>query len=113
MFECPTCGFKDSACWRTSRFVIYAVYCTLDELEVFEPEVAAKLKEEKRIVLGPYVYYKRGRANHIYRIHKELEAFTKSNKTEKPKDPFERKLTEFSVPKGVLQQGEVKPNEEP
>ena len=95
MFECVKCGWKLPPCFRNSRFVIYAVYCTLDELEVFEPELAAKFKNQKRVEWGPYVLYKRGRANHIYLIHKELEDFTKSNKTEKPKDPFLRTLSEF------------------
>jgi len=87
VFECPHCGFRDAPCWRTSRFVIYAVYCTLDELAVFEPDIAEALKSEKRVDYGPYVYYKRGRQNHIYRIHKELIDFTKAGKTEKPRIP--------------------------
>jgi hypothetical protein len=95
MFECPKCGFKDSACWRNSRYVIYAVYCTLDELTIFEPEIAVMLQHEKEVVNGPYLYRKRGRANHIYRIHKELRDFLDGHGiTEKPKhkDPFQKTL---------------------
>ena len=93
MFECPKCGFKDSPCWRTSRFVIYAVYCSLDELKEFEPEIAAKLANDKQVYDGPYLYYKRGRANHIYRIHRELESIIHGhNVTEKVQDPFQTRL---------------------
>jgi len=98
MFECPRCGFKDAPCWRTSRFVIYAVYCTLDELSVWEPELAEKLKSEKRVDHGPYIYYRRGRQNHIYRIHRELVDFTKAGKTEKYRIPpkANKRLTDYT-----------------
>ena len=94
MFVCPNCGFRDSPCWRNSRFVIYAVYTTLDELQLWEPEVAVLLKDNKRVEFGVYVYWRRGRANHIYRMLKELESLSREG-TEKPKDPFQRKLAEY------------------
>jgi hypothetical protein len=94
-FVCPKCGFKDSPCWRTSRFLIYCVYTTLDELKVWEPEVATKLENNVKIEDGPYFYWKRGRGNHVYRVSIELKDFAFGhNKTEKPKDPFQKKLIE-------------------
>ena len=101
MFVCPECGHRDSPCWRTSRFVIYAVYCHLEELEVLEPDIAAALKEvvpqgtrkRRQVEVGPYIYWLRGRENHVYRIAKHLADFADGrNLTEKRTDPFQAKL---------------------
>jgi len=77
---------------------MYAVYSTQEELMSLESELWKELegiqKGEFRLI-GPYYYWLRGRAGHVYRIPKELLGYAKGNQTEKPKDPFKRELTEF------------------
>lgn len=89
MFECPCCGFRESPCWRASPFVPYAMYCTLDELKVFEPKNFELLKDlikgEFREI-GSYSYWLRGRTPHLYRILTDLISYAKGNQTEKPKN---------------------------
>lgn len=94
MFVCPKCGYKDESCWRSAAFKKYAVYCKLDELEVFRPELANKLREQNRIVDAIYVY-RLSKNNFVYRLLKEFEVFYGSHGiTEKPKlvDPAQKRL---------------------
>ena len=89
-FICPRCGYADSICWRTSRFVLYAVYCSLDELEGFEPTLAEKLRALRKgetLTDKGYTYWKRGSQPHIYRIRTDLKDFIRGDKVEKPKPP--------------------------
>ena len=81
--------------------MIYAVYCHLEELKLFEPDIAAALKEvvpqgtrkRRQVEVGPYIYWLRGRENHVYRIAKHLADFADGrNLTEKRTDPFQAKL---------------------
>ena len=93
MFVCPKCGTKDLPCWRNSRFLIYATYCRLDELEVFDPALALHVRTHGQVEIGPYFYWLRGRDNHVYRVAKELKDFANGHsKTEKRTDPFQQRL---------------------
>jgi len=90
MFECPHCHYRDSPYWRNSRFIIYAVYCTLEEFSMFEPDLAAKLKQHKEWTQPPYYYYLRGTTPHVYRIHMKLKNYIHGHgitEKPKPKDP--------------------------
>ena len=87
-FVCPRCGYRDPVCWRTSRFVLYATYCSLDELLHFEPELAEKLKALRKgetLTEKGYIYWKRGSQPHIYRVREDLKDFIRGDKVEKPK----------------------------
>ncbi len=44
-FVCPACGFKDYPCWRTSNYRRYSMIARLDELVVWDPELAGKIKD--------------------------------------------------------------------
>lgn len=98
MFVCPKCGFKDSPCWRSSHWRRYSVYCRLDELEVWEPEIAKQLKDTTEWVeIGPYLY-KVSRTGIVNRTTPGMgkAEFQTHGFTEKPKDPFQKKLVEGS-----------------
>jgi len=103
-FECPKCGYRDPPCWRNSRFVLYAVYCTLNELEIWNPDLVRCLRHHRRLEKGPYVYYLRGSVPHVYRIRKDLEDYAKANKTEKYRPP---------LPKNQLKLESFLPKEHP
>jgi len=74
----------------------------MEELEIFEPDIAALLKKvpksnrprsRRKIEFGPYVYWHRGKENHVYRIARELVDFADGqSKTEKRKDPLQQSL---------------------
>jgi len=94
MFKCPNCGYKESPIWRASPYVIYAVYCTQDELLALEPELYNQLKDlvkKEYREIGPYTYWLRGRLNHVYRILTELRSYSIGNQTEKPKNKHKAK----------------------
>jgi len=110
-FICPNCGFKDSPCWRNSRFQIYTVYCRIDELQEFEPKIAERLLKERHIEMkkrgklvsveieeGEY-YYQLTKTEIVNRTSIELKYMLKHGHfTEKHKskgrlpDPFQQKF---------------------
>lgn len=98
IFICPKCGFKDASCWRASRFMLYTITCKIDELQVCEPKIAKELiASGVRLELGPYVYRLVEKSGRVYRSTKEMEGeYKRGHWTEKPKDPFQRKLLEVS-----------------
>ena len=74
MFVCPKCGFKDKPCWRAHRYMLYVVYCRIDELEQFRPDLVAKLRVYTDIEDGPYAYHLTS-SGYVLRTTIELKAF--------------------------------------
>ena len=68
MRECPECGYKDPPCWRHKRHRLLTDYCYIDELEVWQPEIAKIVKEKKDVKIGHYIYHLT-RSNYVDRIH--------------------------------------------
>jgi len=94
-FICPKCGFRDSPCWRSSHWMLYTLTCRIDELEPFEPEIAKQLREKIEIEVGPYWYKLVPKSGRVYRVIKELKnEYKRGHITEKPKNPFQKKLAE-------------------
>jgi len=54
--------------------MLYVVYCHIDELEVWEPEVAKELRQKKTTDRGPY-HYHLGRSGYVKRIPIDLKQF--------------------------------------
>lgn len=104
IFICPKCGYTDPSCWRACSWLKYGVYCKLDEFTVFYPQLAEKLetlskevpKGKVRLEDGEYVY-RLTRNNYVYRMTKTIaHEYSTHGFTEKPKDPFQKKLTPTS-----------------
>jgi len=74
MFVCPNCGYRDKPCWRAHKWMLYVVYCTIDDLESFQPALAEKLRETADVEEGPYAYHL-GKTGYVLRVAKELKAF--------------------------------------
>ena len=74
MSVCPKCGWEDSPCWRNARFYMYCSTCRIDELELFEPEIAKRLKEQTPIEIPPF-HYKLTRYGWVYRTPIKLKDF--------------------------------------
>jgi len=72
MFVCPKCGYKDSPCWRASKYHPFAVQTTIDELVVWELELARDLKEQTRLDRTPY-HYRLTRSGRVYRMPIEFK----------------------------------------
>lgn len=98
MFICQKCGWRDFPQWRSHRWTLYAVYCKLDELESFEPEIAKILREEiEHEDEHGYFYHLAVKASIVIRIPADLKSYWKRGHTEEKYMPhkFDRKLNEF------------------
>jgi len=95
MFQCEKCGHRESSVWRASRFMLYTLTCKIDELELLHPILAEEIKQSgKRLEKGYYVYRYVEKSGRVYRSHKDFEMeYKRGHLTEKPKDPFQKKLT--------------------
>jgi len=100
IFICPDCGHKEPSCWRACSWLKYGVYCSIDEFEVFYPALSRRLRELSQLRLkgkvrledGDYVY-RLTRNGYVYRLTKEIaHEYSSHGFTEKPKDPFQKKL---------------------
>jgi len=74
MFRCPKCGYLDLPCWKAHRYLLYVTYCRIDDLESFEPELAARLRKEINLVDGGYFYHLT-KSGYVHRTTKELKDF--------------------------------------
>ena len=75
MRVCPNCGYRQSECWRNKRWQLYSEYCHISELEVFEPELAADIREQhpvdrQPLERGPFVYVI-SRSGHVSRMDRD------------------------------------------
>ena len=81
MFECPVCGYRDYPCWRAACWLKVAVYCRLDELRVWDPDLAetiSVLQPGETLEIGPYTY-RLTRNGYVYRILTELASMWKTH----------------------------------
>ena len=94
LFTCPKCGFVESPCWRGACWLKGAVYCRLDELFVWEPDLAEKVKVlqiGEKLIVGSYVY-RLTRSKNVYRLPKELaNIYSSHGYTELPKGSREKR----------------------
>jgi len=70
MKVCSVCGHRDNPYWRHSRFDFNADYMREDDFAREFPELYAQLPSKpKKLVLGLYVYYRRGKKEkQVYRV---------------------------------------------
>jgi len=97
-FVCPQCGFKDSPCWRTCNFRRYSMIARIGELEVWEPEHTKTILEAKGkwVFIAPYWYKHSLKSGMVNRTTEGMgvDEWKTHGFTEKPKDPFQKKMTE-------------------
>ena len=95
IFTCPKCGFKDSPCWRSSKYHPFAIQTRIEELETWEPDLVKQLKDNPRLDLSPY-HYRLTKTGRVYRIPLELKSMyykgKYSEKYKRPPDPKQKKL---------------------
>ena len=78
---CPSCGYKDVACWRSACWLKVASYCRLDELVVFDVELArlvGGLGVGEKVSRGGMTY-RVTRSGNVYRIPDVLESVYSSH----------------------------------
>jgi len=96
MKVCPKCGFCDPPEWKNLHFQLYSEYMPFEDFEQLYPELAAKLKQNPKLVLDEYNGYHLTKAGYVHRAPKYLcingKFYHGSSTTEKPKDPFQKKL---------------------
>lgn len=111
---CPKCGYREPECWRNLRWSLYVEYCHLDELEVFEPELAAEIEKVRptRLPLeqAPFVY-KLSRSGYVKRM--DLESYkaygfhgrymeSKRRAQRLAGTDKQQRLTDFEVQEGAM-----------
>lgn len=72
MRECPCgCGYKDPPYWRNVRYRLYTMYCRIDDLELQEPLIFAKIKASnaKDFTWKNYIYHTVKGGVIVQRIH--------------------------------------------
>lgn len=109
MFVCPKCGYRDSPCWRASKYHPFACQTKLDELDTWEPQLAKKLRKiaaqskdnTASYTEGAY-YYRLTQTQRVYRMRKELKQMYHHGKySEKHKPPLptgQQQLTPHQTP---------------
>jgi len=67
---CPKCGFSDSPIWRNKMALrLYVQYCHIEELDSFEPEVAAALrKSENHYLFKDGIKYRLNPQGYVDRV---------------------------------------------
>lgn len=97
IFICPKCGHKDIPVWKSCKWLRYSVYAHVSELELWNPDLTKALEKESWIKRGPYWYHMTKSKKIIYRmLDMGKSEFQSHGFTEKPKDPFQRKLLEVT-----------------
>jgi len=87
-YVCPECGHQDSPCWRSACWLKVATYCRIDELKVWEPDLAEKVST---LNIGETyshkgMTYRLTRSGNVYRIVDVLASvYSSHGYTESPK----------------------------
>jgi hypothetical protein len=98
MRECPCCGFMESPVWRNVRYRIYTMYCRIDELDCWEPELAQLLKDKVKakdhtdFTIGKYIYHIVKNDIIVQRIH-----ILDSRDGKTHREPEQEKLMNFRI----------------
>ena len=98
MRECPCCGHVDSPVWRNVRYRIYTMYCRIDDLSNWEPELYALLKKKVKakdfidFIIGRYIYHIVKNAVIVQRIH-----INDSRDGKTHREPEQEKLMNYRI----------------
>lgn len=72
MRVCPNCGYLDPECWKHLRWSLYQDYCHIDELLIFQEELARKILDRRPTVKEPLTkglfVYMLTRSMHVRRM---------------------------------------------
>jgi hypothetical protein len=91
-FICSNCGTRDNACWRNSHWFLHIQTCKIDDLDIWEPEIAKRLQEEKEFEDKGY-YYKISKFGRVYRVPADLkDEYKRGHIQEHPKDGKQKRL---------------------
>jgi hypothetical protein len=88
----------ESPVWRNVRYRIYTMYCRIDELECWEPELfkilteKVKAKDFKDFTIGKYIYHIVKNAIIVQRIHIQDSRDGKTHR-----EPEQEKLMNFRI----------------
>lgn len=68
MKTCPKCGFEDPPIWRNTLRQLFTEHCHINDLEIWNPELAAALKEKRYICINGTKYKLNKKGSHVHRI---------------------------------------------
>jgi hypothetical protein len=68
MRVCPKCGYQDAPIWRNTLRRLYQQHCHINDLEIWNPELAADLKEKRYVFKNGVKYKLNSKGTHVHRI---------------------------------------------
>ena len=69
MRKCPCCGHSDMP-WKNRRFTLFTSYCHIEELEVFNPDLAEQIKQSPKFYSDELFNYRLKKDGFVFRILK-------------------------------------------
>lgn len=108
MRVCPECGYEDHPIWRNTKWRYFTEHCHINELEIWNPELANELKALGvgktlfKNLHGHIVKYRLNKkGSHVHRIPAKLTTKPLSESVAEPNtekhywNPLSHKLEEF------------------
>ena len=98
---CPKCGYVDPPIWRNTKWCYYTEHCHVDELKVWEPQLAAMLKPGETVFISGVKYHLTKSGLYVHRIPAHLTKRPLSDSVEEPAtekacwNPLSKKLPSF------------------
>jgi hypothetical protein len=65
---CPECGYEDEPIWRNTLRRLYSQHCHISDLDIWNPQLAEKLKKEKYVFLNGVKFKLNKKGSHVHRI---------------------------------------------
>jgi len=67
MRDCPKCGYQEPPIWRNTLKRLYLQHCYIDDLEPWDPDLAAELRKNKFAVKDG-VKYALNKKGYVHKI---------------------------------------------
>jgi hypothetical protein len=68
MRVCPKCGYEDPPIWRNTLRRLYTDHCHIEDLKIWEPQLAQLILEKKYVCLNGVKYKLNRKGSHVHRI---------------------------------------------
>jgi len=79
MKVCPKCGYRDPPIWRNTLRRLFAEHCHISDLEIWNPELAAALKEKRYLCIKGVKYRLNKKGAYVHRIDAFLCKYPNEN----------------------------------
>jgi len=83
---CPKCGYEESPIWRNTLRRLYTSHAHIEDLKIWEPELAKELIEKKYVYRNGVKYKLTKKGSHVHKIEAKFcqDPNPKSDKITEP-----------------------------